>query len=105
MIQDLLEIENICDDSLIALIKEKQDHAQPYLKMGSKSLISFCSGPTTKAAHSETVSVEYANLLKEGTKMEKEMMPAHIFSLANAVYAQMIRNQEDQCIFLRYRYT
>lgn len=96
---DLAEIENITDESIVNTLRDRFLQDQIYTRVRNSLLVVINPYKDSRAEIQET-SEQY--LAEYKTTDGREKLPAHIFQHVNQAYFHMRRTGNDQSIVLRY---
>lgn len=96
---DLSTLSPISDDIIVSCIRERYATDNIYVYLGSNALIAL-NPHKYVPSNADSVLMKYASEYRS-TAPDKELLPPHIFQLANNAYYHMRRTQQDQCILLR----
>jgi len=98
-VNDLTKLSNISDDVIVACLRERFMTDVIYTNIGSSSLVAF-NPHKYVASNADSVLHNYAAEYRN-TTLNKELLPPHIFQLANNAYYHMKRTTQDQAIVFR----
>jgi chitin synthase len=98
-VTDLSKLPGASDDVIVACIRERFMADNIYTAVGTSALVAlnphkYVSSNADNVLHK--YAAEYRN-----TTLTKELLPPHIFQLANNVYYHMKRTTQDQSIVFR----
>ncbi|KAK7028004.1 hypothetical protein VNI00_015091 [Paramarasmius palmivorus] len=95
-IHDLSQLTSISDDIIVACLRERFMSDIIYTSIGSNILVAF-NPHKYVASNADSVMYKYAAEYRN-TDREKEVLPPHVFQLANNAYYHMKRTTMDQVI-------
>jgi len=97
-VTDLSTLSPVSDDIIVSCIRERFMSDNIYTNIGTSALVAINPHkyvPTNSDSVMHKYAAEYRN-----TSEEKEVLPPHIFRLANHAYYHMRRTSQDQSILL-----
>jgi chitin synthase len=97
---DLANLTSISDDSIVSCLRERFMSDHVYTRIGSSALVAI-NPHKYVPTNADSVLHKYAAEYRD-TSDTKEVLPPHIFQLANNSYYHMRRTTQDQCILFRY---
>ncbi|KAJ7080469.1 glycosyltransferase family 2 protein [Mycena epipterygia] len=95
-VTNLAALSALSDDAIVACLRERFMSDTIYTNIGSSGLVALNPHkyvPTSADSIMHKYAAEYRN-----TSDDKEMLPPHIFQLANNAYYHMKRTTQDQAI-------
>jgi chitin synthase len=98
-VTDLSTLSPISDDIIVSCIRERFMTDSIYTKIGTSVLVAV-NPHKYITTNSDSVMHKYAAEYRD-TSVGKEVLPPHIFQLANHAYFHMRRTSQDQSIILR----
>lgn len=99
-VTDLAKLPNVSDDVIVSCLRERFMSDIIYTNLGTSSLVAV-NPHKYVPSNADSVMHKYA-AEHRNTVEDKELLPPHIFQLANNAYYHMRRTTQDQCIVLRY---
>ena len=96
---DLAHLHAISDDIIVSCLRERFLSDNIYTSIGSSSLV-VVNPHKYVASNADSTLLKYAAEYRD-TAQEKQILPPHIFQLANNAYYHMRRTGQDQSILLR----
>lgn len=98
-VDDLTTLSPVSEDIIVACIRERFMSDNIYTRTGTSALVAV-NPHKYVSSNSDAVLHKYAAEYRD-TSRGKELLPPHIFQLANNAYYHMRRTNQDQSILLR----
>lgn len=98
-VTDLSTLSPISDDIIVSCLRERFMSDNIYTNVGTSALVAV-NPHKYVPTNSDSVMHKYAAEYKD-TSDRKDVMPPHIFQLANNAYYHMRRTSQDQSLLLR----
>jgi chitin synthase len=98
-VTDLSTLSPVSDDIIVSCIRERFMTDNIYTNIGTSALVAI-NPHKYVPTNSDSVMHKYAAEHRD-TSAGKEVLPPHIFQLANHAYYHMRRTSQDQSILLR----
>ena len=99
-VTDLSTLSPISDDIIVSCLRERFMSDNIYTNVGTSALVAV-NPHKYVPTNSDSVMHKYAAEYKDTTD-KKDVMPPHIFQLANNAYYHMRRTSQDQSLLLRF---
>lgn len=96
---DLSGLSGVSDDVIVACIRERFMADNIYTRIGTSALV-VLNPHKYISSNADNILQNYAAEYRN-TTLTKEILPPHIFQLANNAYYHMKRTTQDQSIILR----
>ncbi|KIM80662.1 glycosyltransferase family 2 protein [Piloderma croceum F 1598] len=97
-VTDLSTLSPVSDDIIVSCIRERFMTDNIYTKIGTSTLVAV-NPHKYVPTNSDSVMHKYAAEYRD-TSVGKEVLPPHIFQLANHAYYHMRRTSQDQSVLL-----
>jgi chitin synthase len=98
-VTDISALSPVSDDIIVSCIRERFMSDNIYTDIGTSALVAI-NPHKYVPTNSDSVLQKYAAEYRD-TSEGKEMLPPHIFQLANRAYYHMRRTSQDQSVLLR----
>jgi chitin synthase len=98
-VQDLSTLSPVSDDIIVSCLRERFMSDTIYTNIGTSALIAV-NPHKYVSTNSDSVLQKYAAEYRD-TSQDKEILPPHIFQIANNAYYHMRRTTQDQCLLFR----
>lgn len=99
-VTDLSTLSPVSDDIIVSCIRERFMSDQVYTSVGTSALVAV-NPHKYVSTNSDSVMHKYAAEYRDSSE-EKEILPPHVFQLANNAYYHMRRTSQDQSIVFRW---
>lgn len=98
-VTDLSTLSPVSDDIIVSCLRERFMSDNIYTNIGSSGLVAV-NPHKYVASNADSVMHKYAAEYRD-TSPDKDLLPPHIFQMANNAYYHMRRTTQDQCILFR----
>lgn len=98
-VTNLSTLSPVSDDIIVSCIRERFMSDQIYTSVGTSALVAV-NPHKYVSSNADSVMHKYAVEYRDSSE-RKEILPPHIFQLANNAYYHMRRTSQDQSIVLK----